>query len=285
MKKFVNVTLGILEEDFELAYSVLVDFDVLGMEEKFDTIIVSFDENKWNDDVKKELEDSLKKILPYAKIKNEETILDKNWVEEWEKNVKPIKISDNIYITPEWRQNEIDAKIKIIINPKMSFGTGQHATTKLMAKLTEDVCKPGQVWIDAGTGTGVLAILAAKLGAKKIYAFDNDEWSYENALENAKLNGEDDKIDIALSTIDEYVFPKADVIVVNMFFNLIISSLDKFYNSLFDSKGKLLISGILIYDEKELIQKSEDAGFKLEQVLHEDEWCGFLFKAIDKNNK
>ena len=77
MKKFVNVTLGILEEDFELAYSVLVDFDVLGMEEKFDTIIVSFVENKWNDDVKKELEDSLKKILPYAKIKNEETILDK----------------------------------------------------------------------------------------------------------------------------------------------------------------------------------------------------------------
>lgn len=285
MKKFVNVTLGILEEDFELAYSVLVDFDVLGMEEKFDTIIVSFDENKWNDDVKKELEDSLKKILPYAKIKNEETILDKNWVEEWEKNVKPIKISDNIYITPEWRQNEIDAKIKIIINPKMSFGTGQHATTKLMAKLTEDVCKPGQVWIDAGTGTGVLAILAAKLGAKKIYAFDNDEWSYENALENAKLNGEDDKIDIALSTIDEYVFPKADVIVANMFFNLIISSLDKFYNSLFDSKGKLLISGILIYDEKELIQKAEESGFKLEQVLHEDEWCGFLFKAIDKNNK
>ena len=70
MKKFVNVTLGILEEDFELAYSVLVDFDVLGMEEKFDTIIVSFVENKWNDDVKKELEDSLKKILPYAKIKN-----------------------------------------------------------------------------------------------------------------------------------------------------------------------------------------------------------------------
>ena len=88
MKKFVNVTLGILEEDFELAYSVLVDFDVLGMEEKFDTIIVSFDENKWNDDVKKELEDSLKKILPYAKIKNEETILDKNWVEEWEKKCK-----------------------------------------------------------------------------------------------------------------------------------------------------------------------------------------------------
>lgn len=277
-KKYINVTLNILEEDFEFAYGVLIDFDFIGIEERLDNIIVSFDKDKWNSSIKNDLIIKLKSILPYVEISKEELIEDRNWIEEWEKNIKPIRISDSIYITPEWRKDEIDVKFKIIINPKMSFGTGQHATTRLMAKFIEDICKPGQIWIDAGTGTGILAILAAKLGAKKIYAFDNDEWSYENAKENAILNSVIDKIEIKLSNIYEYEFPKSDVIVANMFFNLIVASLQKFYDSLFESKGILLVSGILVYDRDEVIKRSENIGFKLVTELREDEWCGFLFK-------
>ena len=277
-KKYINVTLNILEEDFEFAYGVLIDFDFIGIEERLDNIIVSFDKDKWNSSIKNDLIIKLKSILPYVEISKEELIEDRNWIEEWEKNIKPIRISDSIYITPEWRKDEIDVKVKIIINPKMSFGTGQHATTRLMAKFIEDICKPGQIWIDAGTGTGILSILAAKLGAKKIYAFDNDEWSYENAKENAILNSVIDKIEIKLSNIYEYEFPKSDVIVANMFFNLIVASLQKFYDSLFESKGILLVSGILVYDRDEVIKRSENIGFKLVTELREDEWCGFLFK-------
>ena len=277
-KKYINVTLNILEEDFEFAYGVLIDFDFIGIEERLDNIIVSFDKDKWNSSIKNDLIIKLKSILPYVEISKEELIEDRNWIEEWEKNIKPIRISDSIYITPEWRKDEIDVKFKIIINPKMSFGTGQHATTRLMAKFIEDICKPGQIWIDAGTGTGILSILAAKLGAKKIYAFDNDEWSYENAKENAILNSVIDKIEIKLSNIYEYEFPKSDVIVANMFFNLIVASLQKFYDSLFESKGILLVSGILVYDRDEVIKRSENIGFKLVTELREDEWCGFLFK-------
>ncbi len=278
-RKFINITLSILEENFEIAYAVLMNFDFLGMEESLDTIVLSFEEKTWNDEVRNNLISKLTEVLPKAKIIKEEVLEEKNWLQEWEKAVKPIKISDNIGITPEWKQDEIDSKIKIIINPKMSFGTGEHATTKLMAQFTERVIKPGQIWVDAGTGTGILAILAAKMGAKKIYAFDNDEWSFENAFENAELNKVSEKIDIKLSTIDEYEFPQADVVVANMFLNLIVSSLDKFYKSISERKGKLLISGILIYDREELIEKAQSAGFTLEDEAQEDEWCGFLFKV------
>ncbi len=279
-RKFVNVSLAILEEDFELAYSVLIDYDFIGMEEALDKIILSFEEKNWNEEVKNDLITRLNEVLPNnVKIIKEEVLEEKNWIEEWEKNTEPIKISENICITPEWKKDQIDANIKVIINPKMSFGTGQHATTKLMAQFIEKIIHPDQVWIDAGTGTGVLAILAAKMEAKKIYAFDNDEWSFENALENAELNKVADKIDIKLSTIEEYDFPKANVIVANMFLNLITASLNKFYKSLCETKGKLLVSGILIYDRDKLLSKAKEAGFILKDEVQEDEWCAFLFVA------
>ncbi len=279
MKKYVNVSLAILEEDFELAYAVLIDYNFIGMEELFDEIILSFAEEQWNDEIKNNLMQRINTILPNTKIIKEEIIEEKNWIEEWEKNVEPIKISDNIIITPAWKASDTSVKLKIIINPKMAFGTGQHATTKLMAKLVEKVAKPGQIWIDAGTGTGVLAIIAAKLGAEKVFAFDNDEWSYDNAADNANVNGVADKIEISLSGINEYDFPQVDCISANMFLNLIIHSLPKFYNSLKNNNGILLISGILIYDRDELVIKAAENNFKLIDELHEDEWCCFHFIA------
>ena len=188
-KNYVNVTISVLEEDFEIAYAILIDFEFLGMEEKFDEIILSFEEKNWNVDVKNTLEEKFLELLPNAKIKQIEILSEKNWNEEWEKNVEPVIISENIVITPEWKSKEFDSKHKIIINPKMSFGTGQHSTTKLMAMMLEKFTlensdKQKDIWIDAGTGTGVLAIIAAKLGVKKVYAFDNDDWAFENAIEN-----------------------------------------------------------------------------------------------------
>ena len=278
-KKFVNVFLHVLEEDFEVAYGILINFDFIGMEEDFDLLILSFEENKWTEETKTLLISQLNQTLPNAKFIKEEIIEEKNWIQDWEKSVQPIKISEKIYITPEWKQDEINSELKILINPKMSFGTGQHTTTKLMAQLVEKIVKPEQTWIDAGTGTGVLAILAAKLGAKKVYAFDNDEWAYENTLENIKLNNVSEKIEMTLSGIDEYVFPKSDVIAANMFLNLIISSFPKFYASL-NHKGLLLVSGILIYDREELLSSAQKNNFELKEDFQEEEWCCFLFEKI-----
>ena len=283
-KNYVNVTISVLEEDFEIAYAILIDFEFLGMEEKFDEIILSFEEKNWNADVKNSLEEKFLELLPNAKIKQIEILSEKNWNEEWEKNVEPVIISENIVITPEWKSKEFDSKHKIIINPKMSFGTGQHSTTKLMAMMLEKFTlensdKQKDIWIDAGTGTGVLAIIAAKLGVKKVYAFDNDDWAFENAIENVRLNGVEKIVEVHKSEISKFHFPKANCILANMFLGLLISSFHLFHQSLIDSRGILFVSGILVYDREELVNSATKNGFVLREEIQEMEWCCFKFEA------
>ncbi|MPN00935.1 Ribosomal protein L11 methyltransferase [bioreactor metagenome] len=136
-----------------------------------------------------------------------------------------------------------------------------------------------EIWIDAGTGTGVLAVVEAKLGAKKVYAFDNDDWSYQNAKENVLLNKVDDIVEVSQAEIAEFDFCEVDCISANMFFSLIISSLPKFYKSLQQNKGTLFISGILVYDREELITITEKNNFILIEEMQELEWCCFRFIA------
>ena len=281
-KKYIAVSITILEEDLEIGYAILSDFPFIGMEECLDKVIIYFEEKNWKDEVKNNLNNLLSPNLPDAKISNIEIMSEKNWNEEWEKNVEPVQISDNIVITPEWKSNNFNCKLKIIINPKMSFGTGHHSTTKMMSQMIEDFfvenVQPKNIWVDAGTGTGVLAIIAAKLGAKKIYAFDNDEWSYENAVENIKLNSVQSQVKITHSGIDEYNFPNADCICANMFLGLIIRSFPKFYNSLSSSDGILFVSGILLFDREELLKSAKENKFELISEKQELEWCCFKFK-------
>jgi len=284
-KNYINVTVAVQEEDFEIAYAVLTDFDFIGMEEKIDEIILSFEEKKWNDNVKNNLEKSFNELLPNAKIQKIEILSEKNWNEEWEKNVEPVVISENIVITPEWKCKIFDCKYKIIINPKMSFGTGQHATTKLMAIMLEKFMlekseKRKDIWIDAGTGTGVLAIIAAKLGAKKVYAFDNDDWAFENTKENVELNEVEKIVEVYQSEIANFDFPKADCILANMFLGLLISSFHIFHQSLIHSKGVLFVSGVLVYDREELLSSAKQNGFILLEEIQEMEWCCFKFEAV-----
>jgi ribosomal protein L11 methyltransferase len=161
----------------------------------------------------------------------------------------------------------------------MSFGTGQHETTRLVSRLMEKYVQPNQFWIDAGTGTGVLAILAVKLGAKSCYAFDNDIWSVENTLENIALNNVEDKIEVEQVEIDNIELPRADGIVANLFANLIIKNAPKFAKAL-PSSAPLLVSGILVYDKDEVISAAENAGFRFAEIIQEAEWVAIAFEKV-----
>lgn len=279
MKKFKNITISIPEEIFELAIASLMDFTVLGIREDYDKLIITFDDEIWTEEVKKELIRSLSEIYPQVKIEKEETISTKNWNEEFEKNVPLIKVSDRISIAPEWKKHESESELTIIINPKMSFGTGQHETTRLISKLMESYVKPQQFWIDAGTGTGVLAILAVKLGAKSCYAFDNNSWSAENAIENVILNKVEDLVKVEEVEIDDIELPFADGIVANLYANLIIDNVGKFSKAMPNS-APLLVSGILVYDKDEVISAAETAGFKFLELIQEAEWVAMAFEKI-----
>jgi len=267
-----------LEEDYDLLYAIFYGLPFSGIEEKLDELIATFPLEYWIEKgthIKTILEESGIK----AEITKEEILEDKNWNEEWEKQVPAINVNDRIGIAPEWKLSELKNEIKIAINPKMSFGTGEHSSTRLMCILTEQVIKRDSYWIDAGTGTGVLAILAVKLGARRVLAFDNNYWSIDNAVENIKLNNVQFQIELIEADIDSFDFPDCDGIMANLFFNLLIPSFPKFYNGLKHKKGDLLVSGIMIYDKDEIIKAATDAGFEITNSITEDEWIAIHFQV------
>ena len=139
--------------------------------------------------------------LPSPQI-DTSTLQDQNWNEAWEATVKPIRVTDRIVITPTWEHYApAPDDIVILIDPKMSFGTGFHETTRLTLKLIEQYMPQGGTLLDFGTGTGILAIAAVKLGASAAVGVDHDEWSYNNALENIVLNQVDKRVSILLGEL------------------------------------------------------------------------------------
>ncbi len=278
-KAYINIFVSLPEESFEIAYGFISNYPITGIEEKIDEIIITIPEILWNDTVKRMLIEDLNKTSPDAKIIKEEIIYDKNWNEEWEKSISAIIINDRIAITPEWAIDQITNDIKLVINPKMSFGTGHHATTRMMCTFLENSVKLGSKWIDAGTGTGVLGILAIKLGASYVFAFDFDEWSIENTKENLALNNITTEIDLKLASILDIELPECDGIAANMYTHLLTPSFSKFKKALENTNGDLIISGVLIYDKSDIIKAAEKAGFVHIETMNVDEWIAVHFRA------
>ena len=200
-----------------------------------------------------------------------------DWESEWKKNFKPRKISKKFVVRPSWEKYKKKKNEQVlIIDPKMSFGTGTHETTQLVIRLMESRVKTGLV-LDIGTGTGILAIAAAKLGCKKIYAFDVDENSYENAIENIKRNRCSSRIDVLQSRVEQLPssWPKKfDVILANIQKNVILEILNT-VRDLLSHKGILFVSGILTNVDESLRQAFADHGLKLTESKKEGEWVAY----------
>lgn len=280
-KDYINIKFEVFEEYYDICMSIFLDYDFCGIEEGVDELIATFEESAFNEIDVDYLLSELQSYDPNAKIKSIEKISDKNWNEEWESHVQPVIVSDRIVITPTHRAEEFDCELKIVIDPKMSFGTGHHNTTRLMCKLMDGLVEKGSHWIDVGTGTGVLAILASKLGAKDVYAFDNNEWSIENAEENILKNDCNHNIRLKLDDIDSIDLENCNGIAANIFINLAVPSLGKFKKAVEKSNGDILISGIMIYDEKLLIDKAKEHDLELISRLTEGEWGAYHFRCKD----
>jgi len=272
---YTNVYCHIYEENQDNAVALLSDLNFKGIEQRDDQLIISFATDDWNAESQSIISKTIQSLQHDAIITSIENLEEKNWNEEYELRVQPVIVSEKIGIAPTWRMNDLDQEIKIEINPKMSFGTGEHATTRLVARMQEKYTCVDESWIDAGTGTGILAIVAEKLGAKSVYAFDNNEWSINNSKENIKLNN-CNKIRIEKADLDNIELQKVDGIVANIFTNLIISSLKRFASAL-EEDGKLICSGIMIYDKDKVIKAAEKNNFRLKDQITEDEWIALVF--------
>ena len=200
------------------------------------------------------------------------TIERRNWNDEWEKTIQPIRVSDRIIIAPSWHPVSPRGKdIVIIIDPKMSFGTGYHETTRLMLRLMEEFVRPSVRFLDVGTGSGVLAIAAVKLGCREAVGCDTDEWSFDNARENAAQNGVADSVSIIHGDIDSAPDGPFDIVAANIQLTIIVPIISGLRSRL-GPKGLLLLSGLLKTDEDAIASALNTSGLSVVSRLAENEW-------------
>jgi len=181
-----------------------------------------------------------------------------NWNAVWETNYDPIRISDLVFIRANFHPSEPGYQMEIVINPKMSFGTGHHETTFQMSQALFDLDLAGKSVLDAGTGTGILAFVAKKLGASFVRGFDIDEWSVENSIENASLNACED-VEFDKGTILDESARMYDVLLANINRNILLDEMGEYADRIV-SGGDLLLSGFYTEDIPMLIERAEALG-------------------------
>lgn len=222
------------------------------------------------------IEDKLNNIFSLHNLKYSKSIIkEENWNAVWESNFEPVRVGDFVGIRANFHPS-FDPKVQyeIQITPKMSFGTGHHATTFTVMQLMENLDFRGKSVYDFGTGTGILAILAEKLGAKEVLAVDNDPWCIENSEENLQANGSS-KITIQL--VDTAFQPRDfDMIIANVNRHIIEANLEAL-TKVSNSNSTLILSGLLIEDQDDIISLGQKNNWQFIQSQPLDGWVSLLF--------
>ncbi|SEF54247.1 ribosomal protein L11 methyltransferase [Halpernia humi] len=195
-----------------------------------------------------------------------------NWNEEWEKNFSPINIEDKVSIRAEFHEPQ-NLPTEIIIQPKMSFGTGHHATTYLMIQQMLEMDFVGKSVLDMGCGTSVLAIFAKMKGAGDTLAIDIDEWSVENSSENAARNNVE--FTVELGTAENLGKKKFDIILANINRNILISDIPVYVENL-NENGQLLLSGLCFFDVDDILEVCKEQNLILDKKIQREEWVSLL---------
>ncbi len=201
-----------------------------------------------------------------------EPMEDKDWNETWEQNsFEPIDIDHRCIIFGTKDSGKFNCEYPILINPKQAFGSGHHQTTRLIIRYLLDFDLKDKAVLDMGCGTGVLGIVAAKRGTKKVVAIDIDEWSQRNAQENAALNGVSDRIEVRLGSAEQIGSDHFDLILANINRNILLEQM-AFYAAALNAGGALIISGFYSTDVPILQKKAEEVGLKLIAQKSDDDW-------------
>jgi ribosomal protein L11 methyltransferase len=218
---------------------------------------------------------------------------DEDWADAWKKYFKPLRISDRLTVKPTWEDYTAGpGEIVVELDPGMAFGTGTHATTMLCMRALEQAVQEGDDVIDVGTGSGILAITAIRLGARHVLALDLDPVAVSSARENASLNGLSERITIRQSDLLQVLDPVAmngdfgsltglgarfpvRVVVANILSEIIVMFIDDVYRALAIG-GKYVVSGV-IAEKREMVEQALVAsGFAIEEVYGDQGWVAIV---------
>ncbi|MCX6144223.1 MAG: 50S ribosomal protein L11 methyltransferase [Ignavibacteriales bacterium] len=256
---------GFLQEDASFSCYVPAAAWKKGMEKKLHTLLGNFG----------------KEFAGMHFSTTTKTINERNWNEDWEKSIGIVEATARIIIKPSWKKLRKRDKGKIVlhIDPKMAFGTGHHETTRLSLVLLEEYVCSGARVLDFGSGTGILAIAAVKLGAASALAIDNDPWAVENALENISRNRVPRKVKVVEGDGRKLPKPPFDLIVANIDLPTITKTLAGLVKKL-RPQGTLIVSGLLTTDLTEFLDLISHQGIVPLEMLNENEWVAVaLIKA------
>lgn len=220
--------------------------------------------------IKVELEE---KSLGQASIEEKD---DEDWANNWKKYYKPLEIGESLAIVPEWEKYKSDRTI-IKINPGMAFGTGTHESTYMCLELLEKYVKEGDEIFDIGCGSGILAIAALKLGAKRALAIDIDDKCIDASHENAKLNDVEDKMEIKKGNLLDVVKGRADLIVSNIIAEIIVDEIKNLKNHM-DPGGIFITSGIIKERRQMVMDALVENNFEIIDEIEKNNWLAIVGK-------
>lgn len=206
-----------------------------------------------------------------------QTLERKNWNEEWEKSYEPIEVEDKIRVRASFHEPDSRFVHDLLITPKMSFGTGHHETTWLVMKEQLDLPHEGIDIMDVGCGTGILAILGRKLGAKAIFAFDIDEWAVENTQENFELNSVTENTELLQGTIHNVPADKRfGGILANINRNILLNEIPRYVQYLLPG-GWLVVSGFYTNDQPDIENCAKENGLQVLRSNTRNQWSTVVF--------
>jgi ribosomal protein L11 methyltransferase len=254
----------IAEAGFDTFMEIEKGFDAYGEEKKIDTKLV--------ESIRKKYKQVNPLLLHFERVEKQ------NWNKEWEKNVEPINVDGKVYVRAAFHEPVPTIPYEIVITPKMSFGTGHHQTTYLMLRSQLSIDHRGKSVMDAGCGTAILSIMAAKRDAKQVEAFDIDEWSVENGRENIEVN-KTPNVNIRLGSVRSLSFDSSfDIILANINKNILLDEMDA-YAALLKPGGVLLLSGFYTSDIPDLASEGANLGLNETGRDEKDGWASLLLKS------